>query len=132
MLGLLISACADDTSTFHRASRSTRGGLPWWPTAPRPLRTAWARASRGLVKPGGLPPPLDLAVLAFGACYALEHKFERVRCELGPRCSFCGTSTGPFREVEGLFTALMCDRCYDARHGPAAELLAHHDPGEPG
>jgi hypothetical protein len=99
------------------------------PPAPHRLGAGEQRAGQA---GGAAPPPLDLAVLAFGACYALEHKFERVRCELGPRCSFCGTSTGPFREVEGLFTALMCDRCYDARHGPAAELLAHHDPGEPG
>jgi hypothetical protein len=50
---------------------------------------------------------------------------------VGPRCSFCGTSTGPFREVEGLFTVLMCGRCFAARHTPAAKLVAHHDPGEP-
>jgi hypothetical protein len=52
---------------------------------------------------------------------------------MGQRCSFCGTSTGPFREVEGLFTVLMCTRCQAART-PARrplELLAHHDPGEP-
>ena len=52
---------------------------------------------------------------------------------MGPHCSFCGTSTGPFREVEGLFTVLMCARCQAART-PARrplELLADHDPGEP-
>ena len=37
---------------------------------------------------------------------------------MGPHCSFCGTSTGPFREVEGLFTVLMCADCQAARgHG---------------
>jgi hypothetical protein len=60
-----------------------------------------------------------------------EHLFEAERCGVGPRCSFCGTSTGPFREVEGLFTVLMCARCFDARHAPAGELLALQDPGEP-
>jgi len=60
-----------------------------------------------------------------------EHLFEHGVCGVGPRCSFCGTSTGPFREVEGLFAVQMCGRCFDARHVPATELLAHHDPGEP-
>jgi hypothetical protein len=50
---------------------------------------------------------------------------------VGPHCSFCGTSTGPFQEVEGLFTVLMCARCQAARRGRPAGLLAHHDPGEP-
>ena len=27
---------------------------------------------------------------------------------MGPHCSFCGTFTGPFSEVEGLFTVLIC------------------------
>jgi hypothetical protein len=26
----------------------------------------------------------------------------------GPHCSFCGTFTGPFSQVEGLFTVLIC------------------------
>ena len=54
-------------------------------------------------------------------------------CGVGPWCSFCGTSTGSLREVEGLFTVLICARCRAART-PARrplELLAHHDPGEP-
>jgi hypothetical protein len=51
---------------------------------------------------------------------------------VGPHCSFCGTSTGPFSEVEGLFTVLMmCTRCGAIRHASLPELLAHHDPGEP-
>ena len=50
---------------------------------------------------------------------------------MGPHCSFCGTSTGPFSEVEGLFTVLMCTRCRAIRHASLPELLAHHDPGEP-
>jgi hypothetical protein len=50
----------------------------------------------------------------------------------GPHCSFCGTSTGPFAEVEGLFTVLMCTRCRaDRRQASPPPLLAHHDPGEP-
>jgi hypothetical protein len=40
-----------------------------------------------------------------------------------------GTSTGPFAEVAGLFTVLMCASCQAARHEAPAELLAHHDPG---
>jgi hypothetical protein len=50
---------------------------------------------------------------------------------VGPHCSFCGTSTGPFREVEGLFTVLMCARCRVVRHASPPPHLAHHDPGEP-
>jgi hypothetical protein len=66
------------------------------------------------------------------------------------RCSFCGTTVGPFLEVQGVFTVLMCARCQAARGSsleryvpmtgaemPASdpdeptEFLAHHDPGEP-
>jgi hypothetical protein len=50
---------------------------------------------------------------------------------VGPHCSFCGTSTGPFREVEGLFTVLMCASCQAARRSKPLVLLADHDPGQP-
>jgi hypothetical protein len=34
------------------------------------------------------------------------------------RCSFCGSTVGPFGRVEGLFTVLMCADCQAARgHG---------------
>jgi hypothetical protein len=34
------------------------------------------------------------------------------------RCSFCGSTVGPFSRVEGLFTVLMCADCQAARgHG---------------
>jgi hypothetical protein len=56
--------------------------------------------------------------------------FEQERRGVGPHCSFCGTSTGPFREVEGLFTVLMCTSCQAARSTDPAELLALYDPGE--
>jgi hypothetical protein len=49
----------------------------------------------------------------------------------GPHCSFCGSTIGSFREVEGLFTVLMCYRCEAIRHAELPELVAHHDPGEP-
>src|SRR4030095_12136197 len=52
-------------------------------------------------------------------------------CGVWPHCSFCGTSTGPFSEVEGLFTVLICTRCRAIRHASPPPLLAHHDPGEP-
>jgi hypothetical protein len=39
---------------------------------------------------------------------------------VGPRCSFCGATVGPFLEVEGAFTLLMCGDCQAARgHDPA-------------
>jgi hypothetical protein len=37
---------------------------------------------------------------------------------MAARCSFCGSTTGPFSEVEGLFAVLMCADCQAARgHG---------------
>jgi hypothetical protein len=42
--------------------------------------------------------------------------FEEAAMEA--RCSFCGTTSGPFSKVEGLFTVLMCADCQAARgHG---------------
>jgi hypothetical protein len=58
--------------------------------------------------------------------------FEQESSGVGPHCSFCGTSTGPFQAVEVLFTVLMCARCQaDRRQASPAEVLAGHDPGEP-
>jgi hypothetical protein len=37
---------------------------------------------------------------------------------MADRCSFCGSTAGPFSRVEGLFTVLMCADCQAARgHG---------------
>jgi hypothetical protein len=37
---------------------------------------------------------------------------------MADRCSFCGSTAGPFSKVEGLFTVLMCADCQAARgHG---------------
>jgi hypothetical protein len=37
---------------------------------------------------------------------------------MADRCSFCGSTAGPFTRVEGLFTVLMCADCQAARgHG---------------
>jgi hypothetical protein len=37
---------------------------------------------------------------------------------MADRCSFCGSTAGPFSKVEDLFTALMCADCQAARgHG---------------
>ena len=37
---------------------------------------------------------------------------------MATRCSFCGSTSGPFSKVEGLFTVLMCADCQAARgHG---------------
>ena len=39
---------------------------------------------------------------------------------MGPRCSFCGTTAGPFLEVEGALRLLMCGDCQAARgHNPS-------------
>jgi hypothetical protein len=54
---------------------------------------------------------------------------------VGPRCSFCGTSTGPFKKVEGLFTLLMCAACQAVRRsGPGlqpVEVVVHANLLEP-
>jgi hypothetical protein len=39
--------------------------------------------------------------------------FERAL--MAARCSFCGSTSGPFSKVEGLFTVLMCADCQAAR-----------------
>jgi hypothetical protein len=37
---------------------------------------------------------------------------------MADHCSFCGSTAGPFSNVEGLFTVLMCADCQAARgHG---------------
>jgi hypothetical protein len=52
------------------------------------------------------------------------------RCGVGPHCSFCGTFTGPFSEVEGLFTVLICIPCLEVRLARPDTLLGLHDPGQ--
>jgi hypothetical protein len=38
---------------------------------------------------------------------------------LGEACGFCGTATGPFTRIEGLFEVLMCPGCQrDRGHRP--------------
>ena len=49
-------------------------------------------------------------------------------CGVGPHCFFCGTSTGPFSEVEGLFTVLICIPCLEVRQAQPDTLLGLHDP----
>jgi hypothetical protein len=49
---------------------------------------------------------------------------------VGPRCSFCGTTDGPFLDVEAGLRLLMCPSCQAAR-GLGDELLAAYDPGQP-
>jgi hypothetical protein len=38
---------------------------------------------------------------------------------MGNGCGFCGSATGPFTRIEGLFDVLMCPRCqHDRGHSP--------------
>jgi hypothetical protein len=38
--------------------------------------------------------------------------------QMAARCSFCGSTTGPFSEVQGVFAVLMCVDCLATRgHG---------------
>jgi hypothetical protein len=48
-----------------------------------------------------------------------------------PRRSFCCSSTGPFSEVEGLFTVLICIPCLEVRQAQPDTLLGFHDPASP-
>jgi hypothetical protein len=50
---------------------------------------------------------------------------------VGPHCSFCGTFTGPFSEIESLFTVLICIPCLEVRLAQPDTLLGLHDPGQP-
>jgi hypothetical protein len=55
---------------------------------------------------------------------------------VGPRCSFCGASVGPFLQVEGAFKLLMCQDCQAARGVTSnderpGELVVAADPREP-
>jgi hypothetical protein len=44
-------------------------------------------------------------------------------------CSFCGSTSGPFTKVEGLFTVLICIPCLEARQAQPDTRLGLHDPG---
>ena len=61
----------------------------------------------------------------------LELAFEKRGCGVGPHCSFCGTVTGPFSEIEGLFTVRICIPCLEVRQARPDTLLGLHDPGQP-
>jgi hypothetical protein len=61
----------------------------------------------------------------------VEHQFESEKCGVGPHCSFCGTFTGPFSEIEGLFTVLICIPCLEVRLAQPDRLLGFYDPGQP-
>jgi len=61
----------------------------------------------------------------------LEHQFEHRGCGVGPHCSFCGTFTGPFSEIQGLFTVLICIPCLEVRQARSDTLLGLHDPARP-
>jgi hypothetical protein len=85
-------------------------------------------------------PQSDQPEKAFGAArlmgtrhllWFLEHQFGHRGCGMGPHCSSCGTFTGPFSEVEGLFTVLICIPCLEVRLAQPDTLLGLHDPGQP-
>jgi hypothetical protein len=86
----------------------------------------------GLVTPG-VPPPGPPPTPRAGTRRPLwlANTCSSVVCGVGPPCSFCGAFTGPFIEVEGLFTVLICIPCLAIRQASAGELLAFYDPGEP-
>jgi hypothetical protein len=50
---------------------------------------------------------------------------------VGPHCSFCGATTGPFQEVGGGPKLLMCGRCQAAHRQGPDQLEAAYHPGDP-
>jgi hypothetical protein len=42
-------------------------------------------------------------------------------------CSFCGTTSGPFATVEGLFTVLICIPCLEVRQAQPDTRLSPHN-----
>jgi hypothetical protein len=51
--------------------------------------------------------------------------------EWGCTVPSAGPSPGPFSEVEGLFTVLICIPCLEVRLAQPGTLLGLHDPGQP-
>jgi hypothetical protein len=47
----------------------------------------------------------------------------------GRHCSLCGATHGPFTQVEGLFTVLICIPCLEVRQAQPDTRLGLHDPG---
>ena len=45
------------------------------------------------------------------------------------RCSFCGSTSGPFANVEGLFTVLICIQCLEIQQAQPDTRLGFHAPG---
>jgi len=44
-------------------------------------------------------------------------------------CSFCGSTSGPFAKVEGLFTVLICIQCLEIRQAQSDTRLGLHGSG---
>ena len=73
------------------------------------------------------------------AVASIERQFDH-GSTMADRCSFCGSTAGPFSKVEGLFTVLMCADCQAARgHGSGpypvmtrAQMRATLDCSRPG
>ena len=60
----------------------------------------------------------DKLLTGAASCVASGRTSVRAGDPMADRCSFCGSTAGPFSKVEGLFTVLMCADCQAARgHG---------------
>jgi hypothetical protein len=103
------------TSYLLRLSITARAGLSTCRRNPRFLRHA----------PGHLP------VMGGRCCVHRTPVRISGRCGVGPRCSFCGTFTGPFSEVEGLFTVLICIPCLEVRLAQPDIPARPTRPGQP-
>ena len=61
----------------------------------------------------------------------LERQFEQMGVRGGAALFVLRTFTGPFSEIEGLFTVLICIPCLEVRLAKPDTLLGLHDPGQP-
>jgi hypothetical protein len=69
--------------------------------------------------------------LGLDTCSRFSNARRKEGAELGPHCSFCGTVTGPFSEIEGVFTVRICIPCLEVRQARPDTLLGLQDPGQP-
>jgi hypothetical protein len=134
------------TRRLPNVAAARPAGLPGTGTPGRPATRP--RRPRARSTPHNQPrtptPPRPQGATA-GVSTSLERSFRRVawlcilsntslsrRRGVGPHCSFCGTFTGPFSQVEGLCTVLICMPCLEVRQAQPNTLLGLHDLAGPG
>jgi len=122
--------CSNAPSCSASTSPPSRGRPP----------TCWALCSGR--RDQGLEPDAARATPAARRLWSGPRRLHRPPATTGHRgaapvtdeaghCSFCGTTSGPFAKVEGLFTVLICIPCLEVRLARRDTLPGFHDPGQP-